>query len=230
MQAMILAAGRGERMRPLTDTCPKPLLQIAGKPLLEHHIIRLAQAGINHIVINYAWQGQQIVDFCGDGSRWGVQIQLSDESQACLETAGGIIKALPLLASSTADAPFLVVNGDIFCGFDFLSLPVLAEPDLAHLYLVPNPEHNADGDFRLVNGRALPLTTAKAENSNSYTFSGIGIYRPSFFVNTQPSTVLPLGPLLKQYATQQKLSACLLSDYWFDVGTPERLQQLNQLF
>jgi len=227
MKAMILAAGRGERMRPLTDHCPKPLLSVAGKPLIEHHIRALADAGITDIVINHAWLGEQIVDFCGDGSRWGVAISYSNESHGALETAGGIINALPLL--SATDQPFLVINADIFCAINFSQLPTLADEDLAHLWLVDNPSHHPKGDFSLLNGRLAPLQATKKQVQH-YTFSGIGLYRPAFFQPTTLQQVLPLAPLLRQYALQNKLSASVLSSYWFDIGTPERLQQINQLF
>lgn len=224
---MILAAGRGERMRPLTDTCPKPLLKVAGMPLIEHHVRRLVAAGIDNIVINTAWLGEQISDYLQDGHRFGAKIEYSNEGANALETAGGIIKALPLLTASSAQ-PFLVVNGDIYCEFDFSLLPVLSETQLAHIYLVDNPEHNKSGDFfldeeRVVN--ALPSSVGKF--CKSLTFSGIGLYRPAFFNIDNTSEVLPLAPLLRKAADRQQLFATALHCRWVDVGTPERLTQLN---
>jgi len=222
MRAMILAAGRGERMRPLTDDCPKPLLEVGGMPLIEHHIRKLADIGIKDIVINHAWLGEKIEQYLGDGSRWQVSISYSDEQEQALETAGGIIKALPLLG----DEPFLVVNGDIYTDFNFAQLPTLEPGMLAHLYLVENPEHNPKGDFFIDND--LLANTRKFERQQSYTFSGIALYRPEFFHNRgQKPSVLPLAPLLRDFAEQQRISASVLDDPWMDIGTPQRLAQVN---
>ncbi|MDH5573461.1 MAG: nucleotidyltransferase family protein, partial [Gammaproteobacteria bacterium] len=170
MKAMILAAGRGERMRPLTDHTPKPLLQVGGQALIEYHIKALIKAGINEIVINYAWLGQQIEQKLGDGKRYGARICYSPETPQALETAGGIIQALPLLGIN----PFMVINGDIWCDYPLIQLP--DEPQgLAHLVLVQNPEHNPQGDFSF-NGKTLAV-----EGENKFTFSGIGVYRPELF-------------------------------------------------
>lgn len=227
MKAMILAAGRGERMRPLTDSCPKPLLPVNGIPLIEHHIKKLAQVGINEIVINHAWLGQKIEDYLQDGSQWQVNICYSPEDQA-LETAGGIIKALALLG----DEPFLLVNGDVFTDFDFTQLPELADDKLAHLYLVKNPAHNLKGDFFLKDG----LLQNSSENieggqdQKSYTYSGIALFKPEFFqkeLAQQDYLLLPLGPMLKAAAQQNKITASVLTSAWTDVGTPERLAKLN---
>ena len=170
MRAMILAAGRGERMRPLTDTTPKPLLQVGGKMLIEYHLEKLKQANITDVVINHAWLGEKVEQALGDGSRYGLNIQYSAEGEA-LETAGGIIKALPLLGNGA----FIVINGDIFCDYD---APSLLAPisGLAHLLLVDNPEHNPEGDFELTE-----LGEVQQTGENKLTFSGIGIYHPDLF-------------------------------------------------
>lgn len=214
MKAMILAAGRGERMRPLTDNIPKPLLVVVDKPLIVHHIERLASCGFKEIVINVAHLGGQIIERLGDGSEWGVKIAFSDErEEGALESAGGIVKALPLLG----DEPFLVVNGDVWCDYAF-------DPSFdlngasAHLLLVPNPDHNPRGDFGLENGR---LT-----NERQYTFSGIGYYTPGFF-KAQTYGKAPLAPMLRKAADEGRISGELYKGKWVDVGTPQRLKQLN---
>lgn len=215
-RAMILAAGRGERLRPLTDTTPKPLIKVAGKSLIEYHLENLAKAGIKDIIINTAWLAEKIHAQLGDGSRYGVSIRYSDEGYA-LETAGGIINALPLLG----EQPFLVINGDIWTDFDFSTLPALKAEYLAHLVLVDNPEHNTQGDFSLKNA------LLKNSGENSYTFSGIGIYRPAFF-SGQKEGISALGPLLRQKAKLNLVSAQLYNGLWTDAGSVERLQQLEQ--
>jgi len=225
MKAMILAAGRGERMRPLTDCCPKPMLTVMGKPLIEYHIIKLAQAGIKDIVINIAWLGEQIENYFQDGSKWGVTINYSVESDGALETAGGIIKALPILSTAN-NSPFLVVNGDVFTDFNFDDLPELSSNVLAHLWLVKNPEHNVNGDFSLE--RDLVHNPNLTTEQLAYTYSGIGLYRASFFDLQKGNNVLALGPLLREKADCNKVSGQLLVDHWTDVGTPERLVQLNK--
>ena len=227
---MILAAGRGERLRPLTDHTPKPLIKVGGIPLIEHHIIRLAKAGITDIVINLAWLGEKIESYLQDGSRWGVNISYSWEKPHALETAGGIIKALPLLANAPIndDDTFLVINGDIYLAFDFKQLPTLTATDQAALWLVPNPEHNAAGDFDLVNNNVCLISS-----STSYTFSGVGLYKVKFFneiaqsLNKNGEDVLKLGPSLKTAADKGVIKGELLTSFWADVGTVERLQQVN---
>lgn len=217
MKAMILAAGRGERMRPLTDSTPKPLLTIAGKALIEYHIEALARAGINELVINCAWLGQQIMGKLGDGSDYGVTITYSDEGDQALETAGGIINALGLLG----DNPFIVVNGDIWCDYDFSQLP--KNPGgLAHLVMVENPEHNPAGDFSLQDDGSL-----LEEGANKLTFSGIGVYHPGLFANL-PKDKQPLAPLLRQAMHMGKVTGEKYKGQWLDIGTPERLDELNQ--
>ncbi|WP_281559728.1 N-acetylmuramate alpha-1-phosphate uridylyltransferase MurU [Thalassomonas sp. RHCl1] len=234
MKAMILAAGRGERMKPLTDTCPKPMLTVHGKPLIEYHIERLVAAGITEIVINHAWLGQQIETYLGDGSRWHANIRYSAEKNGALETAGGIANALPLLGQEA----FWLVNGDVFSSFDFKAQPKLDGQQQAHLFMVNNPEHHPGGDFAITQGMLDNLSENKAQRQ-SYTYSGIAIFKPAFFQQQAffsgsgcsgqgAGTVMPLGPLLREGANQQKITASILPGSWTDVGTPERLAQLNQ--
>jgi MurNAc alpha-1-phosphate uridylyltransferase len=213
--AMILAAGRGERMRPLTDRCPKPLLPVRGKPLIEHHVERLAQAGIERIVINLAWLGSMIRDYLGDGSRYGVTLTYSDEGPRALETAGGIFRALPYLIPG----PFLVVNGDVFTDFPFAQAALNPDRD-AHLVLVPNPPQHPGGDFGLEHGLAV------ASAAVQFTFSGIAVFREQFFGNCVAGA-FPLKPLLLRSMAARRCSAELYSGIWEDVGTAERLQSLN---
>ena len=219
MKAMILAAGKGERMRPLTEHTPKPLLEVGGRPLIEHHIHRLAAAGFRELVINVSHLGEQIVDFCGDGSRWGVGIELSPEDEP-LETAGGIINALPLLG----DGPFLVVNGDVWTDYPFekLAQKALAGPAGAHLVLVDNPVQHPLGDFRLEEGNVAELTG----DETGLTYSGIGVYAPEFFDGIPPGKS-PLRPLLGRAIKGEVLTGEHYSGEWTDVGTPERLAQLD---
>ncbi len=212
---MILAAGRGERMRPLTDTRPKPLLLVRGKPLIERHVERLAGSGIDRLVINLAWLGSMIRDYLGDGSRYGVSIRYSEESPQALETAGGIFRALPMLQPS----PFLVVNGDVFTDYPFEQL-ALEEGRDAHLVLVPNPPQHPRGDFGLEEGLAVP------EAGQKYVFSGIAAYDSRFFAGCTDGT-FPLKPLLLRAMAAQRCSAELYRGVWQDVGTPQRLQALN---
>jgi len=214
---MILAAGRGERMRPLTDRTPKPLLPVAGKPLIVWHLERLARAGIRDLVINHAHLGDQIEALLDDGSAWGVAIRYSVEPHGALETAGGIANALPLLG----DAPFLVVNGDIWCDLDFAALPNLAERDLAHLVLVPNPPHHADGDFALENGRVRGVPPR-------LTFSGVGVYRPDLFAAIERGQRARLAPILRAAMDDDRVSGQIHNGRWVDVGTPERLAALDE--
>lgn len=216
MKAMILAAGRGNRMRPLTDHTPKPLLAAGGKPLIVHHIERLAAAGMRDLVINHAHLGAQIESALGDGARFGVRIRYSPEGEA-LETGGGIFRALPLLGPD----PFLVVNGDVWADVDLGGLE-LGEGDLAHLVLVGNPPHHPRGDFALVQGRVC------AEGEPRYTFSGIGIYRPELFAGCEPG-VFPLAPLLRRAMEAGRVGGQLHGGRWFDIGTPQRLDELDRM-
>lgn len=215
MRAMILAAGRGERMRPLTDRIPKPLLPVAGKPLIEYHIEALVRAGILDLVINHAHLGEQIEQALGDGSRWGVRIRYSPESPA-LETGGGIHHALPLLG----DGPFLVVNGDVWTDLD-LGRCRMAPGCLAHLVLVENPPHHTQGDFVLRGDRIAN------QGQPRYTFSGIGLYHPNLFEGCQAGA-FPLAPLLRKAGDLGLVSGFLHRGAWSDVGTPERLRELEQ--
>lgn len=216
MKAMILAAGHGTRMRPLTDHTPKPLLMAGGKPLIVWHIEKLAQAGFTDIVINLAWLGWQIPEALGDGSRWSVRLHYSDEQhEGALETAGGIVKALPLLGSEA----FLVVNGDVWCDYPCLPYP-LAEHDLAHLVVVNNPAHHPTGDFALQHGRV------SSDGEPRYTFSGIGYYRPELFAALTYGKN-PLAPLLRTAMQQGHVSGEWFGGDWRDIGTPERLATLD---
>lgn len=218
-RAMILAAGRGERMRPLTDHTPKPLLPVAGKPLIVRHIERLARAGFNELVINLAHRGQQIMDFLGDGSRWNLLIKYSDEGEGqALETGGGIFKALPLLG----DTPFLVINGDVCSDVDFARL-ALPPGRLAHLVLVDNPDHHPGGDFALHEGVVSDAAI------NKLTFSGIGVYSPGLFAGCSAGK-FPLGPLLREAMKSGQVSGEYFQGNWMDVGTPERLRALDATF
>ena len=213
---MILAAGRGERMRPLTDHTPKPLLEVGGKPLIVWHIERLAQAGIRDLVINHAHLGQQIEQCLGDGAPWGVRIRYSAEGEGkALETGGGILRALPLLGAG----PFLVVNADIWCDVDFAA-QALAQGDLAHLVLVDNPAHNPHGDFALRAGRVVRSGAA------CLTFSGVGVYCRELFAGCLPGA-FPLAPLLREAMDAGRVSGVQHRGRWWDIGTPQRLAQLN---
>ena len=214
MKAMILAAGRGERMRPLTDHTPKPLLRAGGRPLIEHLILALVEVGITELVINHAHLGEQVEATLGDGSRWGASIRYSPEGEA-LETAGGIHRALPLLG----DDPFLVVNGDIATDFPFATL-LDRQIDLAHLVLVPNPEHHPRGDFGLQDGKAMDGGDIR------YTFGGIGVYRPELFKDCVPGR-FPLAPLLRSAMALGSVSGELHQGMWMDIGTMERLQAFD---
>lgn len=217
--AMILAAGRGERMRPLTDSVPKPLLQVHQKTLIQYHLENLKRAGVERVVINHSWLGEQIVDKIGSGEELGLEILYSHEPTA-LETAGGIIQALPLLCPNEQTQSFWVVNGDVFTDFDFALLPVDLGEQLAHLVMVDNPSHNPTGDFSLQGG----LLGNNAEGK--LTFSGIAAYHKSFFSDMQ-AEVRPLAPLFFECIEQMRLGGQKHSGFWSDVGTPERLQLLN---
>ena len=280
---MILAAGRGERMRPLTDHTPKPLLAVGGKPLIVWHLERLAQAGLRDIVINHAWLGQQLEDALGDGSRWGVRIQWSPEPEGGLETAGGIAQAMHLLGNE----PFLVINGDIWCDWSptyahELATTLTTHDALAWLLMVDNPGHHPDGDFWLVDDiapvptaaattatptaattTAMPTEAATAaataretetalnqkasarvrrfpplppasSTSNQQqadtrlTFSGIGVYSPRLFANVRPGAIQRLAPLLLAAMQQHQVIGSAHEGRWADIGTPERLQQINR--
>ena len=215
MKAMILAAGRGERLRPMTDTWPKPLVKVGGKELLVWHIEKLKQVGITDILINSAYLSEKIVDFIGDGSKFGVKVTHSVEGASGLETAGGIIKALPFFEGKD----FLVVNGDTFIDADYKQfLEPLETEYLARLYLVDNPPHNQKGDFKIEDG--------KCYRGSDYTFSGTAVYKTKAFLN-MPIEKKPLLPLFLKWSQIHELSAKPLCGKWFDVGTIERLNQVN---
>lgn len=217
MKAMILAAGRGERMRPLTDETPKPLLLAAGKPIIEYTLIQLATAGFQDIVINTAHLGKQVPVALGSGERWGVKITYFYEGEQPLETAGGIINALPALG----EQPFLVVNGDIATDYDFAKLRQQTI-SLAHLVLINNPAHHPEGDFHLDESGRLSMA-----QQPKLTFSGIGVYHPEFFRDV-PAGILKLRPLLDQAIAENKVSGEPFEGFWMDIGTPERLQELHR--
>ena len=252
MKVMLLAAGRGERMGELTANCPKPLLKVAGKPLIEHHIERLVAAGFSHVVINVCYLADQIMTYLGDGSRWDITIQYSQEAE-CLETGGGIVRALN--AKLLDDAPFLVINGDVWTDYPLATLTSALscssdkEVD-AHLVLVPNPDHNVAGDFCLNESMGLlsikPLSKdlpsingfASHDQAACHTFAGISVMRPHLFANSglgyagvdAAGTIVekfPLAPLLKQAMGLEHVTGELYQGEWVDVGTPERLASLN---
>jgi MurNAc alpha-1-phosphate uridylyltransferase len=230
MKALLFAAGRGERMRPLTDVCPKPLLKVRGRPLIVWHILNLVRAGITDIVINHAHLGHMIEEALGDGAQFGAKITYSAEGTA-LETAGGIARARHLLG----DDPFVAVAADIYCPhFDFRQVtdtleandpwgnPLPAEQrDAAWLYLVKNPPHNPNGDFALNN------FSIANEGEPRFTFSGIGVYRPEMFDTVTPGEKAALAPILREYAARGRVGGEVYRGDWTDVGTPERLEQLN---
>lgn len=212
MTAMILAAGLGSRMRPLTNHTPKPLLKVGGKPLIVWHLEALKKAGFQDIVINVAYLGQQIIDYLGDGSQYGLNIVFSDEqNEGALETAGGIIKALPLLSET-----FLVVNGDVWTDYNYVNNFELAEDNLVHLILVENPEHNLKGDFYLTG------------TEDKYTFSGIGYYSKHLFEGLSYGK-LPVAPLLFKAFEEKKVKTELHTKAWHDIGTPKRLKVLDKM-
>lgn len=217
MKAMILAAGRGQRMRPLTDRLPKPMLPVAGKPLIIWHLERLAAAGFREVVINLAHLGAEIEALLGDGCAWGMTIHYSREPVGALETAGGIRHALPLLG----DAPFLAINGDVFCDWD----PAGAKGHelgscLAHIVLVDNPSHHLCGDFSLVEGKVC-------HGDKRLTFAGIGIYRPELFLGLPAGKPAKLAPLLEAAIAAGRVSGERHTGRWVDVGAPERLFALD---
>jgi len=218
MKAMILAAGKGERMRPLTLTTPKPLVRAAGVPLIEYHLKALASAGFTEIVINHAWLGQQIEDYLGDGSRFGVSIAYSPEGEP-LETGGGIFRALPLLG----DDAFVVVNGDIWTDYDFSALrqPLVGQ---AHLVLADNPAHHPNGDFNLIAGQVQDAGSA----ADTLTYSGIAVLHPVLF-NGCADGAFKLAPLLRKAIADGQVSGEHWRGHWIDVGTHERLAEVETL-
>ena len=219
MKAMILAAGRGERLRPLTERLPKPLVEAGGKPLIDWHLERLAAAGWREAVINVSHLAERIVAHVGDGARYGMRVAWSREAEP-LETAGGIAKALPLLG----DAPFLLVNSDIYCEFDFSILKKIAPgKNLAHIVLVPNPPQHLEGDFTLESGMVGNGAAPR------YTYAGVAVVSPAIVAGVRAGDKAPLGPLLRQAAGERRLSGELFRGVWTDVGTIERLAELRTL-
>jgi MurNAc alpha-1-phosphate uridylyltransferase len=216
MRAMILAAGRGERLRPLTDALPKPLVDVGGKPLIEYHLESLAGAGFRNVVINQGHLGDMLPRALGDGRRWGIEIHWSDEQPEALETGGGIFQALPHLGS----APFLVINGDIWTDYPFARLRAV-KCDRAHLVMVPNPEHNPEGDFSLEGARIL------ATGQNPLTFSGIGVYHPRLFAGCRAGK-FSIVPLLRAAMEKYLVTGEVYPGGWNDIGTLERLEAARQ--
>lgn len=216
MNAMILAAGRGERMRPLTDTTPKPMLTVGGRTLIDYHLARLAQAGVRDVVINLAHLGDQIATALGDGGRYGLAIHYVTEPVQALETGGGIFQALPLLG----DDPFIVVNGDVWSDYSFGQLPVITEA-VAHLVLVDNPDHHRQGDFVLRDGRV------HSDGAIKLTYSGIAVLRRALFAGCGPGR-FPLAPLLRDAMANGLVSGEHYGGQWVDVGTPQRLRALDE--
>ena len=239
MKALIFAAGKGERMRPLTDRTPKPLLCAGGKPLIVWHLEKLAAIGVRDVVINTAWLAEQFPTALGDGSRWGLRLHYSYEGAEPLETGGGMLNALPLLRGSTGDEPFLAINGDIWTSYDFAHL--LHEPaGLAHLVLVDNPPQHPRGDFGIdVDGRVHPYPDSPSPTAlRALTFAGIGVYRPELLAiwrdvigETSGAEQVPphfgLTPLLRAAMVQHRVTAATGDGAWTDVGTPARLAQLD---
>jgi MurNAc alpha-1-phosphate uridylyltransferase len=213
---MILAAGRGERMRPLTDDTPKPLLKVGRRTLIEHHLQALRAAGVRDVVVNLSWMGEQIRAALGDGGRLSLSIHYTEEGPVPLETGGGIFNALPLLGAE----PFIVVNGDVWTDYPFTRL-ALAHDATAHLVLVPNPAHHVQGDFSLDNGRVV------RRHGQTYTFAGIAVYHPQFFAQCKAGR-FPLLPLLQGAIDARGVSGEVYEGAWSDVGTPQRLAQLQR--
>ncbi|QQD19395.1 nucleotidyltransferase family protein [Spongiibacter nanhainus] len=221
MKAMILAAGLGTRMRPLTDTCPKPLLKAADKPLIDYHLERLAKAGVGEVVVNASWLAERLQDYLGDGSRYGLSLRLSLEAEP-LETAGGIVQALPLLG----EEPFLLVNGDVWTDYPFaqlLSATTAAQSGGAHLVLIDNPPHHPEGDFVLSEGRV-----GEQGEGARLTYSGISVWHPRCFTGLDAGR-RALKPIMLEAMARQQLSGEYFAGRWWDIGTPQRLAQLDTL-
>jgi MurNAc alpha-1-phosphate uridylyltransferase len=216
MKAMILAAGRGERLRPLTDEIPKALVEVAGKSLLEHHLERVRAAGIESVVINLGWHGERIAERIGSGERYGLEVIYSDEGEHILETGGGIYKALPSLGAN----PFLVINADIYTDMPVPDIELAADR-LGHLVLVPTPDYSEHGDFGLVDGLIRRVDTP------DYTYAGLAVYRPEFFAGCEPGR-FSIVPFMFAAADAGRLAGSVYTGMWADVGTPERLAALRE--
>ena len=216
---MILAAGRGERMGNLTQNCPKPLLKVKGRCLIDWHLIKLCEAGFKDVVINVAYLSKEIIEFVGDGSKWGLNISISEEEQA-LETAGGIRQAIKYLG----DKPFAAINADIFSDYNYKNLKnrSLQNKRMGHLVLVNNPEHNPKGDFGIMDDGILTMNSER-----SLTFSGIAIYDPKFFSELTEGNKIKLAPILETAINKKFIQGELFEGLWSDVGTPERLKMIN---
>jgi MurNAc alpha-1-phosphate uridylyltransferase len=219
MKVMILAAGRGERMGNLTQNCPKPLLKVKGRCLIDWHLIKLCEAGFKDVVINVAYLSKEIIEFVGDGSKWGLNISISEEEQA-LETAGGIKKAIKYLG----DEAFAVINADIFSDYNYKNLKnrSLQKKSIGHLVLVNNPEHNPKGDFGIMDDGILTMNSERP-----LTFSGIAIYDPKFFSELAEGNKIKLAPMLEIAINKKCIQGELFDGLWSDVGTPERLNMIN---
>ncbi len=215
MRAMVLAAGRGERLRPLTDEVPKSLVEVRGESLLERHLANIQSAGFHTVVINLGWLGDKIVERVGSGERYGLSVLYSQEGDNILETGGGIHKALPMLGTE----PFLVVNADIYTDMPVPGIE-LADEHVGHLVMVPSPDYREGGDFDIEDGLIRNGETQRL------TFSGVAVYRPSFFDGCEPGR-FPLAPMLREAAENGRLSGSLYEGLWADIGTPERLQALQ---
>ena len=219
MKVMILAAGRGERMGNLTQNCPKPLLKVKGRCLIDWHLIKLCEAGFKDVVINVAYLSKEIIEFVGDGSKWGLNISISEEEQA-LETAGGIKKAIKYLG----DEPFVVINADIFSDYNYVNLKArsLQNNSMGHLVLVNNPKHNLKGDFGIMDNGILTMNS-----EGPLTFSGIAIYDPKFFSELAEGNKIKLAPILEIAINKKCIQGELFEGLWSDVGTPKRLNMIN---
>ena len=219
MKAMILAAGRGKRMGNLTQNCPKPLLKVKGKCLIDWHLSKLCEAGFKDVVINVSYLSKKIIEFVGDGSNWQINISISEEMEA-LETAGGIKKAIKYLG----DGPFVVINADIFSNYDYKNLTIrsLRNGSMGYLVLVNNPEHNLEGDFGLMDDGTLTMNSDRL-----LTFSGIAIYDPKFFSELTLGSKIKLSPILEIAINKKCIQGELFEGVWSDIGTPERLNMIN---
>ncbi|NND64550.1 MAG: nucleotidyltransferase family protein [Gammaproteobacteria bacterium] len=226
MHVIILSAGRGERLRPITDTIPKPLLEVGGEALIDRHIRRLADAGFKDIVINLSWLGEQIRTHVGDGSRYGVRVQYSDEGDTGLETAGGIRKAYDLLNDDSDDSQFVIVNGDLWTDYDFLQLKPLPAEQQAHLVMVPNPDFLPRGDFEIHDGQ---ISYPDPQTGNeTYTYSGISVFRLSLFTDLPKGESLPLRAVLQPIIESGQVTGEVFTGSWFNIGSENILNAARE--